>query len=136
MATHGRFRVDWAPSRPDHWEAASLFLTNVDQADPFGDRHTGATRARRLGCRGSGSARAGDAAIVAATSRKRGAFTIGDRLMAETFELSRGGSGRGGDGVVGVGSAAEVGRIVVAHSDPGSMAAACIQVRQKAPSVG
>lgn len=135
-AAHGRFRVDWTPSRPDHWEAASLFLTNVDQVDPFGGRDARATKSRRLGCGGSGPVRAGDAAIVAATARKRGAFTLGDRLTAETFDLSRGGIGRGGNGVVGIGPAAGVDRIVVTHPDPGSMAAACIQVRQKAPSVG
>lgn len=133
-AEHDRFQVTWSPNRPDHWEAASVLLGNVDQAEPFGDRDASGARSRRIGCRLAGT---GDTAIVAGTARKRGQFTLGGGFeVAAAFDLSRGGTGRAGRGVVGFGPATGDGRIMVAHSDPGSMAAACVIVRPRAPSVG
>jgi hypothetical protein len=46
-----RIEIEWDPNRPDNWRAASVFLANVDQDEPFGDRDTGATKSgNRVSC--------------------------------------------------------------------------------------
>ncbi len=134
-ATHGDFDIDWYPNPPDNWEAASVFLTHVDQTDPFGDKDTGAaTSGHRVACHPFRSVAVGDAVILAGTARKRGRFTLpGGFARGDEFNLTRGGGIRtDGDGIVGhrsvVETADQLG--VLEHSDPGTMVIACVQVRQ------
>ena len=72
-----RIEIDWDPNRPDNWEAASVFLANVDQNDPFGDRDTAATKSgNRVACHTFRSVPAGDAVILAG-------LEAGERVVVE-----------------------------------------------------
>lgn len=128
------FQVNWEPNRPDNWEASSVFLTNVSQADSFGDRDTAATRSgNQLACDTFTSVAAGDAVILAGTVRKRGMFTLHNGfLKADEFNLTRGGVRPDGDGVVGHRSVTETSdqQGLMEHTDPGTMVLACVRVHQ------
>jgi hypothetical protein len=129
-----RIEIDWDPNRPDNWEAASVFLANVDQNDPFGDRDTAATKSgNRVACHTFRSVPAGDAVILAGTARERGRFEVADGFVkAEEFNLTRAGARQDGDGVVGHRSVIEPSDQAgaIEHSNPGTLVIACVQVRQ------
>jgi len=133
-ATGDRFEITWQPSPPDNWQAASAFLTHVDQVDAFGAQDTGAaTSGSQIACRRFDSIPAGDAVIVAATARRRGEFTIAE-FEVDDFSLSRGGVRDDGSGAVGHRVVPETAhqQAVVSHGGPGTLVVACVQVRQNA----
>ena len=82
--------MDWDPSRPENWQGTSVFLANVDQRDPFGDKDTGATKsANRVACHTFPAVQAGDVVILAGTARERGRFEVAEGfLKADEFDLS------------------------------------------------
>ncbi len=135
QAADDRFTIDWDPNRPDNWESASVFVANVDQEDPFGDKDTGATKVgKQVACHPFHSVPAGDALILAGTARERGDFEVADGFTkADEFDLKRGSGRKNGDGVVGhrsLSSASDL-RGSIEHSNPGTMVVACLQVRQE-----
>jgi hypothetical protein len=129
-----RIEIEWDPNRPDNWQAASVFLANVDQDEPFGDRDTGATKSgNRVACHTFPSVPAGDAVLLAGTARERGRFQVADGFVkADEFNLTRAGARQDGDGVVGHRLVTEPSDQVgaIEHSNPGTMVIACLQVRQ------
>ena len=134
-AANGRFTIRWDPNRPDNWQGASVFLANVDQERPFGDRDTGApTAGNRVACHPFRSVPAGDALILAGTARQRGQFQVANGFVkGDEFDLTRGGARQDGDGVVGHQSVSNAGDFqgAIEHSNPGTMVIACLQARQQ-----
>jgi hypothetical protein len=137
-ASGDRFEIDWDPNRPDNWEAASVFLALVDQGDPFGDKDTGATKTgNRVACHTFRSVPGGDAVILAGTARVRGRFQMaGGFVKGDEFNLTRGGTRKNGDGVVGHRSvvAPSDQQCAIEHSNPGTMVIAGVQVRRAVPA--
>lgn len=135
QAADHQFTIDWDPNRPDNWESASVFLANVDQEDPFGDKDTGATKVgRRVACHQFRSVPAGDAVVLAGTARRRGGFEVGDGFeKADEFDLTRGSGRTNGDGVVGHQSLSRASDLQarIEHSNPGTLVVAGLQVRQE-----
>lgn len=128
------FQIDWDPNRPDNWEAASVFLSNVAQTDPFGDKDTGAaTSGNQVACHPFQLVAAGEAVVLAGTARRRGSFTLlNDFEKGDEFDLIRAGVRADGDAVVGHKAMTETAdqQSIIAHSNPGTMVIASVQVHQ------